>query len=157
MSQAIARRQLKKIAFLVGHWDVIMAVKSDPRADWVENRGESVFAWILDDTVLEQTYKGSLMGRPFLGIGHLAFNRFSGKWQHTWSDNAAGILSIYEGNFGEKDLVVIGRETTGPASFSVRVSWYNIADGKFDWMLETSVDGHDWTAVMKAVYVRTNA
>jgi len=154
MPQTGRPRQLDKIAFLEGTWTVVMSVKPDPRGDWIETRGESTFGWILDGAILEQTYEGDMMGRPFLGHGQLAFNRFTSRWQHTWSDNTAAILSIYEGNFDEERLVVIGRENTGQASFSVRVTWQNITDNKFDWMLETSMDGKDWTPVMKAVYSR---
>lgn len=154
MTRAGRPDQLEKIAFLEGTWTVIMSVKPDPRGDWIETRGESIFAWILDGTVLEQAYDGDMGGRPFLGKGHLAYNRFTGKWQHTWSDNTAAILSIYEGDFVDERLVVIGRESTGQASFSVRVTWYNIAKDRFDWTLETSKDETEWWPVMKAVYTR---
>ncbi len=147
-------RSLKKIAFLEGRWEAAMAVKPDPHADWIENKGESVFRWILDGAVMEQTFEGSMMDRPFNGRGYLAFNRFSCKWQHSWSDNVAAILSFYEGDFENDKLIVIGRETAPETSFQVRITWYNITENKFDWLLETSMDGHQWLATMRAVYNR---
>jgi len=154
MPPASRPEQLNKIAFLEGNWNVIMSVKPDPTRDWIDTRGESTFAWILNGTILEQTYDGDMMGRPFLGKGHLAFNRFTGKWQHTWSDNTAAILSIYEGDFENDRLAVIGRENTGRARFSVRVTWSDMSPDKFDWMLETSMDDKEWNPVMKAAYSR---
>jgi len=149
-----APRILRKIRFLEGEWEVKMSVRSDPRADWMESTGRSVFRWILDGGVMEQEYAGKMGDRPFLGQGWLAFNRYSGKWQHTWADNIAAILSIYEGDFEERGLVVIGAETTPESAFYVRVTWYNISDESFEWILETSPDRENWTPNMKAVYKR---
>ena len=154
MSQSGRPQQLEKIAFLEGIWEAAMSVKPDPKGAWIETRGESTFAWILDGAVLEQTYEGDMMGRRFLGKGHLAFNRFNGRWQHAWSDNTAAILSAYEGDWEKERLIVLGRENTGQMSFSVRVTWHNITADQFEWMLETSMNGEDWTPVMKAVYSR---
>ncbi len=155
MSQTGPPRLLKKIAFLEGKWDVVMSVKPDPNADWIETEGNSEFRWILGRTILEQLYDGSMMGQPFKGRGNLAFNRYSGKWQHTWGDNVAAILSMYEGDFTEGKLAVTGKEITPGSSFLVRITWYNITDDKFDWVLETAHDESDWVPTMKAIYTRT--
>jgi hypothetical protein len=154
MSPGGPPQELQKIAFLEGQWDVVMSVRNDPRAEWNDAPGTSSFKWILEKAVLEQVLETAMMGRPFLGRGYLAYNQFSGKWQHTWSDNVAAILSIYEGNFEDGRLSVIGKEVTRRSTFYVRVVWYNIADDKFDWVLETSRDAEKWTPMMKAVYTR---
>jgi hypothetical protein len=154
MPQPGPPRQLEKIGFLEGNWDVIMSVRPDPKVDWNETPGNSSFKWILEKAVLEQTYDGKMMGRQFLGRGYLAYNQYSGKWQHTWSDNIASILSIYEGEFEGGRLSVVGKEVTVQSTFYVRVEWYNITDDKFDWVLETSKDAGEWTPMMKAVYSR---
>lgn len=154
MPQTGAPRILKKISFLEGKWDVVMSVKSGPNADWIKTEGRSEFNWILDRTVLEQVYDGSMMGQPFKGRGYLAFNRFSGRWQHTWADNAAAILSMYEGEFAGGKLVVTGKEITPGSSFLVRITWYNISDDNFDWVLETAHSEDEWSPSMKAVYSR---
>jgi hypothetical protein len=152
MSSTGAPRLLRKIAFLEGDWNVVMSVKPSPRTDWSETNGKSTFRWILDRTILEQDYDGTMGERTFQGRGYLAFNRFSGKWQHTWADNVAAILSLYEGEFAEGRLIVTGKETTPQSTFWVRIIWYNISDDKFDWVLETSSDGKDWSPTMKAAY-----
>jgi hypothetical protein len=157
MPQTGPPRTLKKIAFLEGCWEVVMDVKPDPNADWIENKAVSNFQWILDGAAMEQTFEGSMMGRPFNGRGYLAFNRYSGKWQHSWSDNVAALLSFYEGDFDDDKLVVIGREATPETSFQVRITWFNITENEFDWLLETSLDGQKWLATMRAVYKRKEA
>jgi hypothetical protein len=157
MAMTGSPRQLKKIAFLEGNWEVAMSVRPEARADWIETTGTSTFRWILDRSILEQTYEGSMMERPFKGRGYLSFNRFSHRWQHTWCDNIAAILSIYEGHFDEGRLVVTGEEKTSGGGFLVRIMWYNITDNKFDWVLETSQDGKNWGSIMKAVYIKKNS
>jgi len=145
-------RQLKKIAFLEGDWDVVMSVKPHPDGEWVKTTGVSSFRFILDGTVLEQDYIGDMWGQSFKGRGFLCFSRFTGRWQHSWSDNIAAIISIYEGDFIGGRLIVTGEEKTPQANFFARATWFNIGEDKFDWILETSPDGDLWTPTMKAVY-----
>ena len=148
-------RLLRKIKFMVGDWDVVMSIKPDPNGDWVETRGKSTFRFILDGAALEQDYVGEMWGKAFLGKGYFCFNRFSGKWQHTWSDNGAANISVFEGDFIEGRLVVSGEEKTPDGGFLSRATTFNITDDQFEWTLETSPDGETWAAVMKAVYSRT--
>lgn len=150
-------RLLRKIKFMAGDWDVVMSVKPDPQGDWVETKGKSTFRFILEDSVLEQDYVGEMWGRPFLGKGYFCFNRFSGKWQHTWSDNGAANISVFDGDFIEGRLVVVGEEKTPDGGFQSRATTYNISENKFDWMLEMSRDGDVWRTVMKAIYSRKSA
>jgi hypothetical protein len=147
-------RLLRKIKFMEGDWDVIMKVKPDQQEPWVDTTGKSTFRFILDGAVLEQDYAGEMGGNPFLGKGIFCFNRFSGKWQHIWSDNGAANISVFEGDFIQGKLVVTGEEKTPDGTFGTRATTFNITDNRFEWMLETSRDGETWAAVMKAVYSR---
>ena len=154
MPQTGPPRQLKKIAFLEGDWDVIMKVKPSSQSAWVETQGRSNFQFVLDGAVLQQIYEGVMSGHTFRGIGYIAFNRFTGKWQHVWSDNVAAVISIYEGEFNEGRLEVVGDERTDKTTFQVRASWFNIQADRFEWKLDTSADGVTWTPFMSAVYTR---
>lgn len=147
-------RLLRKIKFMEGDWDVVMQVKPDPQKEWIDTTGKSTFRFILDGAVLEQDYVGEMWGNAFLGKGWFGFNRFSGKWQHTWCDNGAANISVFEGDFLHGKLVVTGQEKTSDGVFYSRATTFNIADDRFEWMLETSPDGKLWTAAMKAIYSR---
>jgi len=135
-----------------GDWGVVMRVKPDPQGRWVDTTGRSTFRFILDGSVLEQDYVGEMWGRAFLGKGIFCFNRYSGKWQHIWSDNGAANISVFEGDFMQGRLVVTGEEKSADGSFFSRATTFNISDDSFEWMLETSPDGDNWTAAMTAVY-----
>jgi len=154
MPQTGAPPQLSMVSFLEGDWDVVMHVKPDPAGDWVETTGTSTFRLILNKTILEQDYTGDMWGQAFLGKGYLGFNRFTDTWQHSWSDNIAAIISLYEGQFENGELVVVGKEKTPQDTFYVRVRWFNISEANFEWVLETSFDKESWSPSMKAVYAR---
>ncbi len=148
-------RLLRKVRFMEGDWKVDMGVKPDPSGDWIMTEGTSTFRFILEGAVLEQVYDGTVHNQSFKGKGWLAFNRFSGKWQHCWSDNGAANISVFEGDFVQGQLVVIGEEKTPDGTLLSRAITHNIADDRFEWLLEISSDGDIWTPVMKAVYTRT--
>jgi hypothetical protein len=154
MAQTGPPRLLRKIKFMEGDWDVAMDVKPDPKGDWINTEGTSTFRFILDNAVLEQVYDGMMHGASFKGKGFFAFNRFSGKWQHIWSDNGAANISVFEGDFVEGVLVVSGEEKTPDGTIGSRAKTFNITDARFEWILEMSFDDETWIPVMKAVYTR---
>ncbi|MDD4051560.1 MAG: DUF1579 family protein [candidate division Zixibacteria bacterium] len=146
---------LKKIAFLLGDWNVTMEVKPDPEGEWVKSAATSRFETVLGDAAIRQTFEGSMMGQRFLGLGYFCFSRMTGKWQHSWIDNLAALISYYEGDFIEDKLVLTGVEK-GPetSSFQVRLTWHSIGESAFGWLLETSPDEQSWWPVMKMDYTR---
>ena len=154
MAQSGPPRLLRKIRFLEGDWIVAMDIKPDPKGEWVNTEGTSTFRLILDKAVIEQDYDGIMYGQSFKGKGLFAFNRFSGKWQHIWSDNGAANISVFEGDFVQGTLVVTGEEKTPDGTIGSRATTFNITDDRFEWMLEMSYDGETWMPVMKAVYTR---
>ena len=146
---------LKKIDFLPGDWNVTMEVKPDPQGEWVKSTATSRFETVLDGAAVRQTFEGTMMGQPFLGLGYFCFSRMTGKWQHSWIDNLAALISYYEGDFVGDTWVLTGVER-GPetSSFHVRLTWHSIAESAFAWLLETSPDGQNWWPVMKMAYTR---
>jgi len=154
MPHTRAPRLLRKIAFMEGDWDVVMHVKPDPQGGWIKTTGMSSFRFILDRCVLEQDYKGLISGSPFRGKGLFAFNRFSGKWQHIWSDNVAACINVFDGDFEGGELIIWGREKSPDGEILTRATTFNISDDAFEWILETSADGEAWTPIMKATYSR---
>ena len=146
--------QVRKIASFEGKWNVMLSVRPEPSGDWLESKATCVMRLILDGAGIEQDFEGRMIDRPFLGKGLIAHNRFTGKWQHVWTDNLAGHISVYEGDFRDGELTLFGREISDGGEFSVRIRWYNIEPDRFDWVLETSVDENSWGPVMKAVYTR---
>lgn len=155
MTEQNVARLLKKIAFLLGDWDVVLEVKPDPGGDWVKSAATSRFEIVLEGVTIRQTFDGYMTGQPFMGLGYFCFSRMTGKWQHSWIDNLAALISYYEGDFVDETLVLIGMEK-GPqdSSFQVRLTWKPVDADTFDWLLETSPDGQKWWPVMKMAYRR---
>jgi hypothetical protein len=146
---------LGKIAFLLGDWNVTMDVKPDPQGAWVTSAATSHFETVLDGAAIRQTFEGTMMGQPFLGLGYFCFSQMTGKWQHIWIDNLATLISYYEGDFVGDTWVLTGVEK-GPesSSFQVRLTWRSPAETGFEWLLETSPDGRNWWPAMKMAYTR---
>ncbi len=155
MTEADVPRLLKKIAFLIGDWNVVLEVKPTPEGDWIKSAATSRFETILDGAAVRQTFEGHMMGQRFLGLGYFCFSRMTGKWQHSWIDNLAALISYYEGDFVDDKWELVGVEK-GPqaSSFQVRLAWFSIGETAFDWLLETSPDGQTWWPVMKMAYTR---
>jgi hypothetical protein len=155
MTEQIAPRLLKKIAFLLGDWNVVLEAKPDPDGEWVKSAAASRFEIVLEGAAIRQTIDGYMAGRRFLGLGYFCYSRMTGKWQHSWIDNLASLISIYEGDFIDGAWVLIGTEK-GPqnSSFLVRLTWKSIGENSFDWLLETSADGQTWYPTMKMAYSR---
>jgi hypothetical protein len=155
MAETDLPRLLKKIAFLLGGWNVVLEVKPTPEGDWVKSAATSRFEVVLEGAAIRQTFEGYMTGQRFLGLGYFCFSRMTGKWQHSWIDNLAALISHYEGDFVGDTWVLTGAEK-GPQSsfFEVRLTWLSIGPTAFDWLLETSPDGQNWWPVMKMVYTR---
>lgn len=155
MTETDVPRLLKRIAFLIGDWNVVLMAKPDARGDWEKSAATSRFEVVLEGAAIRQTIEGYMAGQRFLGLGYFCYSRMTGKWQHSWIDNLATLISIYEGDFIDDAWVLIGTEK-GPqnSSFLVRLTWKSIAENSFDWLLETSADGQTWWPTMKMAYSR---
>lgn len=147
--------EMKKVAPLVGEWDVVMKMQMEPGGEWTESSGECTYELILDGCAIRQTYTSETGGMSFKGGGIICFNRTSGKWQATWLDNMSASLSVYEGGYEDGQMVVYGEETYGGQTFKVRNSTFDITEESFRWKAEMLMpDGKTWMKNMDGLYTR---
>jgi hypothetical protein len=87
----------RRLDGFVGTWNVKMKSWMDPSKPPEESDGESVNQWILGNRYLEQRYTGTMMGKPFNGVGYVAFDNHKKKYQSTWMDDAGTGIMMLEG------------------------------------------------------------
>ena len=147
--------EMKMVAPMVGAWDVAMTARMAPDQPWEESNGSCTYEMILDGSALLQKFEGSMGGMPFSGESLMCFNRETKKWQVTWIDNMACMLSIYEGKMKDGQMVVSGEDMWQGIKFLSRNTTFNITDTRFEWTMENSMDGgKTWYESMKSVYTK---
>jgi len=84
--------------FLEGQWDARCRVPSGD--GWEEAPGSLNASRILDGLVSLEFFEGIYHGGAVKGLGLRAFNRETGEWEHTWTDNLApGNFHVWKGVF----------------------------------------------------------
>ncbi len=151
-----APEQMKDCAALVGTWDCVQQMKMDMESDeWTESNAVATYNMILDGCALEVTFASEMMGMPFKGIGIQTFDRETGLWQMTWTDNMMARTSLYTGKRDGDKLVMTGEEMYAGETYPSRITTYNEKPESFDWMMETSMDGgKTWITTGKATYTK---
>jgi hypothetical protein len=151
-----APEQMKMLADMIGTWDVVQNWKMDPSdTTWQTSKGVSTYKNVLDGCAMEFTFDSEMLGMPFHGLGLIAYNRETGKWQTTWIDNMSAAIGYYTGDFKDGKFVVSGEDKWNGQTFLSRMTTYNITPNKFDWMYEMSMDGgKTWYQTVKAVYTK---
>src|SRR5215813_3361424 len=75
----------RQFDFLEGEWDAICRV---PEKDgWAHATGTMTVSRIVDGLVSLEFFEGIYHGGDVKGLGLRAFNRETGEWEHTWTDN----------------------------------------------------------------------
>ena len=78
---------------LAGSWKANVKFWMDPKGEPQESDGTSTSQMVLDGHFLEQTYKGSMMGKPFEGRGIYGYDNLRQEFTGLWLDNmATGIM-----------------------------------------------------------------
>lgn len=104
MMQQIAKyseptEQHKKLKVLVGSWDVTAKNWMGPNDKPIESKGTAERKMILGDRFVEEDYKGTFMGKPFLGHGLTGYDNAKQKVIGTWVDNVSTQMMQSEGTF----------------------------------------------------------
>lgn len=147
--------EMKQIAAMAGTWDVAMKARMDPSLPWSETKGTCINTVVLDGCGLEQKFDGQTDEGPYRGMGMISFHRGLGKWQYTWLDNMFGAMGFYQGTLTDGKLVVSGEDVMPGMTMWTRITTYNITDKKYDWTMESSMDGgKTWVVSGTAVYTR---
>lgn len=96
----------KRLAMLVGNWKVKATVWPGPGAPPQRSTGKSSAKLILGKRFVQQTYRGTFMGKPFNGLGMVGFDNITGKYVSTWADSMSTTLMTSEGTIDEAGKVI---------------------------------------------------
>lgn len=148
--------EMKKLAFLVGEWDVDMEMNmGDTVENWVKSPGTCTYRYLLDGSAMEMSFKSEYMGMPFIGLGTECFDRETGQWQMSWIDNMAGRLILYTGVHGDGKAVFTGADLWQGQKYLARISTFDETEVSFKWTMEMSKDGgKTWALSGKATYTK---
>jgi hypothetical protein len=149
--------EMKEISWLVGDWNVTMKSGMDPdTTTWTESQGTCTYKYVLGGAAMQFEYKGEAMGMPFEGMAVQCFDRETGMWQMSWTDNMSGRLSLYTGKRADHATVVIGEDIYNGQTYITRITSYNETSDAFDWKMEYSTDGgQTFLPSARAKYTRT--
>lgn len=83
----------KHLNTMAGDWTTAAKFWMAPGAPPETSAGTAKNTWVLDNRYLQQEYSGDMMGKPFRGMGHLAYNNGTQKYESTWLDSmSTGIM-----------------------------------------------------------------
>lgn len=146
--------EMQQVAKFIGTWKFQGEMRMDPTREWTKNEATCVFSYVAGGAALQMEYSGPMMGMEMKGLSLTGFDRESGKWQSVWTDNLAGRISYYEGDFKDGKLVVSGKELMQGMTMFSRTTFYDITDKTIQWTMESSMDGQTWAAVMRGTYTK---
>lgn len=99
-------KEHEALAKAVGSWTTKTKSWMEPGAPPEETDGTSEMKMILGGRYLEQTFEGTMMGKPFSGLGYTAYDNYKKKYVLTWMDSAmTGILKM-EGTYDKTGKVL---------------------------------------------------
>ena len=127
--------------FLEGSWDAVCRV---PTPDgWSQAPGTMTASRALDGRVSLELFEGIYHGGAVKGIGLRAFNRETGGWEHTWTDNLEPApFRVWKGVFRDGKIDFFA-EWTAPDGRPVRsrLTWSDITADSAHWESSRSSDG----------------
>ncbi len=78
---------------MAGNWKTHAQFWMDPQAPAEESDGTSEAKMIMEGRFLEQSFRGTVMGRPFEGRGIIGYDNMRKEYSGIWFDNmATGIM-----------------------------------------------------------------
>jgi len=87
----------KQLAGLAGSWETRIKEWMEPGKPPMESTGTAEMKVLLDGRFLQQEYSGSMMGRPYSGIGVTGYDNLRKKYVSTWMDSMGTGIFTMEG------------------------------------------------------------
>ena len=141
-----------KLEKLVGFWrgeERVHPSRWDPRGGEAVGR---VRNWIaLDGFVLIHEYEQERKGRVALrGHGVIRWDPSAEKYVLTWFDSMGMPPNEFRGDFEGDVLTLTSEEPQG----WIRAVWDFGEQGRYSYLMESSVDGDSWSPLMEGEYLR---
>jgi len=91
--------ELKK---MVGEWTAHMERTDPMTGQAIKEEGKCKYSMILNGLILRQDFEGVMDGQKFKGVGFMAFNKGSGKYESIWMDDMSSGIMYSAGDAPEK-------------------------------------------------------
>jgi len=101
----------KKLAPMIGTFDVKIRTWVSPASQPVESTGTMVSAWVLDGRYIQSMLAGEVGGAPFSGIGYIAYDNVDKIYQTAWMDTGSTGMIWYKGNMDTSGKSAIMKAT----------------------------------------------
>lgn len=149
-------KQLEKVKFLVGTWDVSGTMRMDVNIEeWTPFESVCTYKFVSGGSVLYSEYESMMMGMEFIGVSLQTFDNENNVWQTTWADNMGHRISIYTGEDLEGKFVFTGEDKFLGKVELTRITMSELTPTTFKWQMESSKDnGETWGVTMKADYTK---
>ena len=99
----------EKLAKMAGKWTTHAEYWMEPGTASLESEATMKNTMVMDGRYLMTEYDGDMMGMPFQGLGYMAFNNVSGKYQSVWMDSTSTGFMVQEGkDDGKGNIVLVG-------------------------------------------------
>jgi hypothetical protein len=158
MEAATPGPQHAMLAAYAGEWNADSKWWQSPQAEPQSSKGTCTFEAILGGRYLHMVYKGDWNGQPWTGIGYLAYENFTKKFEGTWIDEMSTGLFYNEGTADESGKVVtmIGKmsdPSTGELDKPAKDVW-TFGDNKIVFEMYDNVGTDKEFKNMEIVYTR---
>ena len=88
----------KKLEAVVGTFDVKVKMWMDPSTPPEESTGTSENTWVLGNRFVQMKYQGTMMGKPFSGLGYTGYDNVTKKYVGTWMDDMSTGMMVSKGS-----------------------------------------------------------
>ncbi len=78
--------QLKALTPLIGDWNCAVKMWQGPGGPIEESKGSMKRQWVLDDHCIQENYEGTMMNRPFKGMGVFGYDNLKKEYYSVWFD-----------------------------------------------------------------------
>lgn len=147
----------ERLARFAGTWQVTTTMQMDPSAPPEVTTGRAQRRMILGGRVMEETFKGTMMGQPYEGFGITGYDNLRKEFWGTWNDTASTGIYVMRGNMdAAKGRMVMQGETTDPMSgnpMQLRIETHHQDAREIHEFYWTGPDGRSWKG-MEMVYER---
>jgi hypothetical protein len=131
-----SKQKLKRLDFLLGQWSVEVEGRLSAQGPWENSNGTSEIIKTLDSTLVEEEFRGTREGRPFLSKTLFAINNQTNSMQRIFIDAPHGVLIDFEGAIKGDSIIFDKTWTIANAStVKLRVVYTIMSNDNF--MLET--------------------
>ncbi|MDD5579780.1 MAG: DUF1579 domain-containing protein [Methylobacter sp.] len=147
----------KLFASLAGSWTTKTTEWMEPNKPPMESTGSVEMKMLLDGRFLQQEFTGSMMGKPYSGIGVSAYDNLRKRYVSTWMDTMSTGIFIMEGTGSAdgKTITLAGKHAEpGGGQMTHRAIWKIIDNNNQTFDMYGAHHGGKEMKMMEIIYTR---